>query len=143
MTRKSAVALIEYVEHEFSDLESLILVVWNKRYGGWSLPGGKVEEGEEIEHAMRRELLEETALHVIESKLVWDAPRGELALGFSNPSGHSPETHVHVFRVLSFGKYAESERGCPVTLFTREELLRWSPFAPFYSDMFAALETRD
>jgi len=37
-------AAVSYVERE----DGRILCVWNSRYGGWALPGGKVEEGETV-----------------------------------------------------------------------------------------------
>jgi 8-oxo-dGTP pyrophosphatase MutT (NUDIX family) len=37
-----------------------ILVVNSRRWGGFSLPGGKLDPGETFEQAARRELLEET-----------------------------------------------------------------------------------
>ena len=38
-------AAVSYVERS----DGRILCVWNSRYGGWTLPGGKVEEGETVE----------------------------------------------------------------------------------------------
>jgi ADP-ribose pyrophosphatase YjhB (NUDIX family) len=40
------------------------------RQGEWSLPGGKLELGESLEHAVRRELQEETGLEVAVGPLV-------------------------------------------------------------------------
>lgn len=42
--------------------EGQILAVTNRRFGGFTLPGGKVEEGEDTEVAAMRELYEETGL---------------------------------------------------------------------------------
>jgi hypothetical protein len=48
---------------------------------------------------------------------------------------------VHVFRVESSCAGArEVEQGHPITWFTREEFLRWSPFAEFYVRMFEVLD---
>lgn len=120
-------AAVSYVERP----DGRILCVWNSRYGGWTLPGGKVEEGETVEAAQEREFYEETGLrtHLVvpiytAETCIKDAPedRGRM---------------VHVFRVTPFSWDArEVEPGHPVTWFTREEFLKWSPFAEFYVGMF-------
>ena len=38
--------------------------------GSWSLPGGRVEHGETLEHAVKRELLEETGYRVTVGPLI-------------------------------------------------------------------------
>ena len=44
-------AAVSYIERG----DGRILCVWNSRYGGWTLPGGKVEEGETVEAAQERD----------------------------------------------------------------------------------------
>ena len=127
-------AAVSYVERS----DGRILCVWNSRYGGWTLPGGKVEEGETVEAAQARELYEETGLSTYSTRPLYtaetcikDAPedRGRL---------------VHVFHVTiyfdAFSAAKEMEPGHPVTWFTREEFLHWSPFAEFYIRMFATID---
>jgi len=46
--------------------DGAVLSVWNRNYHVWGLPGGKVDDGETLEHAVRRELLEETGIEAWE-----------------------------------------------------------------------------
>lgn len=120
-------AAVSYVERP----DGRILCVWNSRYGGWTLPGGKVEEGETVEAAQERELYEETGLRTAGATLIYtsetcikDAPgdRGRL---------------VCVFRVETTDSwFKQMEPDHPVAWFTREQFLKWSPFAEFYVGMF-------
>jgi ADP-ribose pyrophosphatase YjhB (NUDIX family) len=128
-------AAVSYVERG----DGHILCVWNSRYGGWTLPGGKVEEGETVEAAQARELYEETGLRTLKATPLYtsetcvkDAPedRGRMVYVFRVSPG----------RLLYEGAPREMEIGHPVTWFTREEFLRWSPFAEFYVEMFETMD---
>jgi ADP-ribose pyrophosphatase YjhB (NUDIX family) len=39
-------------------------------YGAWSLPGGRVKEGEDLKQALRREVKEECSIHIEVGELV-------------------------------------------------------------------------
>ena len=67
------------------DDEARLLVVRRRREPGaslWSVPGGRVEAGESDEEAVRREVLEETSLHVLVGMLVGTVQRPGAAAGF-------------------------------------------------------------
>lgn len=124
-------AAVSYVERG----DGRILCVWNSRYGGWTLPGGKVEEDEEIWQAQRRELYEETGLTTYRASPLYtaetcvkDAPRDRGRL-------------VYVFRVETTDSwFKQMEPDHPVAWFTRDQFLKWSPFAEFYVGMFEVLD---
>lgn len=125
--KRAAVALINRDDGRF-------LCVWNKRYGGWSFPGGLVEDNETVTQALVRELREETGL-----ELLIYAP---LFAGTHNtdvPEGRA--SHVYVYKCEVHGDPREMELGCPVTWFTRHEFLKWSPFAKFYERVFAFIDS--
>jgi 8-oxo-dGTP pyrophosphatase MutT (NUDIX family) len=113
------------------------LVVWNKRYGGFSFPGGRVEEGETTSEAAVREAREETHAEIQISSLVYE---GEHGVVVESTRG----SLVSVFAAqLVMGPVFGVEPGCPVTWWTREEFLKWSPFAEFYKRVFAALDASE
>jgi 8-oxo-dGTP diphosphatase len=47
-----------------------VLLIKSPRYGDWEFPGGQVEEGETIPHALEREVFEETGIVVQVKSLV-------------------------------------------------------------------------
>src|SRR4051812_9589348 len=49
------------------------LLVYNKKYGNWSFPGGKLESGETPSQAAKREVFEETNLSVQDLEQVGDS----------------------------------------------------------------------
>lgn len=117
--------------------DRLLLVVYNRRYKGWTMPGGRVEPRESVRQAQERELSEETGLATKTAELVYVAPLGKTLL----PVKHRDRASlVHVFRVAprGGGEAREVEKGSPVNWVTRDEFLLSCPFAEFYRRMFAA-----
>lgn len=110
-----------------------VLVVWNRKLRGWTMPGGHVEEGETPVQAVVRELLEETGGRSVPS----DIPR----LIYSAPGVSSAARTVYVFEVspVYVGTPREMEEGCPVTWMQPDELVRCSPFPLWYSKMFHSI----
>jgi 8-oxo-dGTP diphosphatase len=61
----STTAIIEVYDKE-GKLDGIVLIERGKEPFGKALPGGKVEYGETVEHAVRREMKEETNLDLYE-----------------------------------------------------------------------------
>lgn len=59
------------------DHHGRILLQRRSDYGNWGLPGGGMEAGESVEETMRREVLEETGLVVLDHELygAYSGPR--------------------------------------------------------------------
>lgn len=123
-------AAVAYVTRE----DGKILVVWNKKYGKWAMPGGRIEEGETPEIAVRRELHEETGGFGLLGPLIFEGAHGEK---LDDPTRAS---WVKVFKVNVTTHVYECEPGCPVTWFTRDEFLKWGIASAFYTKMFKALD---
>ncbi|EMC8464044.1 8-oxo-dGTP diphosphatase MutT [Vibrio alginolyticus] len=97
----------------------------DKHKGGfWEFPGGKVESGESIEHALARELEEEVGIEVTEQALFehleYDYPDKSLKFDFITVSKFSNEPYGregqegHWVEIRELGNYAFPEANVPI-----------------------------
>lgn len=139
VAQAARVAAVSFIERE----DGRLLCVWNRRYGGWVLPGGKVEEGETVDAGQERELREETSLETLTRKQIYYGPVKSSKSGKPRLNADEAElkraSFVYIFRVTTEGTPREVEFGCPITWLTREEFLQWSPFRDLYVEVFKSL----
>lgn len=62
--------------------ENQILLLKNKDY--WDIPGGRIDQGEDIEAALLRELNEEIGVNHIAQKQLWDVVKSVKQLPYGN-----------------------------------------------------------
>jgi ADP-ribose pyrophosphatase YjhB (NUDIX family) len=106
----------------------VILCVENKRFGGLTLPVGKLEEGEWSKRACVREIEEETDLRVAEDAL---------ALVFEGIHRFNGDRLVRIYHVyVAEGRVAPglNREGARIEWLTYTELLTKSPFCLWYRD---------
>ena len=118
------------------DLDETVLSVWNRRYAGWTLPGGMVEHGETTRAAAARELYEETNLDASDDDMefVYEAPATTV---------DDRARHVLAFRLagtMGHDSPCGREDECPVAWKTWRDLLEISPFGGFYKTMLDSIE---
>lgn len=105
----------------------LVLVATNRKFGGISLPGGKVEEHERIYDAANRECLEEAGCHC-------PYPLIELCEG---PSAVEEDRLVTVYYAPRLvGRLGSKEVGTMPFFTTWNDLLKRSKFTAFYLKYF-------
>jgi 8-oxo-dGTP diphosphatase len=125
-------AAVCYVERH----DGKLLCVWNKRYGKWGWPGGKVEKGELVEQAALRELREETGCSGTIRKFLYSGEHGESVESSRGSTVYVFETEIDPV----FFSPEEQEEGCAVTWLSREEFLKWGIAPAFYTRMFSELK---
>jgi 8-oxo-dGTP pyrophosphatase MutT (NUDIX family) len=116
--------------------DSKLLCVWNKRYGRWGWPGGKVEAGETPRQAAARECFEEAGVSPDHMTPLYGGLHGE---SIESTRGSHVCVFDATFSLRELEDAREIEAGCPVTFFTSEEFLRWCIAPDFYHDMYRAL----
>jgi 8-oxo-dGTP pyrophosphatase MutT (NUDIX family) len=112
-------------------LNDTVLCVWNCRLGGWTLPGGKVEEGESLLGTLRRELMEETGLSVVVARHVYSA------------TGPYMQADVNIFLTMAAGVPATMEQHNPVSYLPISELTDKNTnqlLGEYYRRMFGELK---
>jgi 8-oxo-dGTP diphosphatase len=120
-----------YVERS----DGKILVVWNKRYGRWGLPGGKVEPDESLLDCAERELLEETGCYMRKAEPLYHGPHDA-----SVESTRGSLVHVFLIELRHDSKPRECEVGCPITWLSKDELITEGIAPDFYKRLFTALD---
>ena len=115
------------------------VTVWNARYNGWSFPGGLVEEGERCCDARDRELGEEVGLETVFARLIFVGSHG---IKPATKEREGRGSILYLYEVEASGEPQAMEPGCPISLLTREEFLRHTPFIPLYEHVFGALDER-
>lgn len=105
-----------------------ILCVFNRRYNGWACPGGRVEDGETVGEALRRELFEETGLVAEHAHFLQTV---EIPAELRKPGRG---TVVHLWRVTCEG--TPEPRETAVAWLTIEVFLGVSPFRSIYEPVF-------
>ena len=106
---------------------SLVLGVWSPKHLGWSMPGGKVEEGEHPMTCALRELHEETGVCGMGPRMIFKAP-----------GSADPDFEVLVYRVVlaPFDMPRTCEIGAEVKWVPPSFLCASRTLGPFYQQFF-------
>jgi ADP-ribose pyrophosphatase YjhB (NUDIX family) len=94
------------------DDEGRVLLIEHTYINGWYMPGGGVEPGETVEHALTREMLEEAGVEILNRPTL---------LSIHDNRRIFPRDHVLVYRINHWRQVEATQRG---------EIARIGFFAP-------------
>lgn len=125
---------VEILVWEANPTEPRLLTVTNRRWGGFSCPGGKVEPGESFITAARRELLEETGCEALSIEpfiggIHWDDPKDK---GF-------PWFCMAYFADIGTQTPKKMEEGTEIGWHTPTQLVHDSIYPDWYRYLFAQM----
>ena len=110
---KKAVSIVIF------DEEDNILLIHNRRYTvghlEWEIPAGRIEEGENLEEAARREAMEETGCELSDLQYLCEY----------NPSNGMSDSLIHCFaaKVVKEGSIEDSDEISSKKWFSKEEYM--------------------
>lgn len=112
------------------------LTVTNRRWGGFSCPGGKIDPGEHPEDAMMREFKEETGLDVVAFRQVFGG------VHFAMPKDPGPPWFCLAYEVQipDDQEPRQVEEGTEIGWHTASELVQSGLYPDYYRALFTALD---
>lgn len=114
-----------------------MLTVTNRRWGGFSCPGGKIDPGEDEKTAAFRELKEETNLEANSLTLIGAYPHDSV------PKDGDKTQWLCTYFEADVGSQVpqQMEEGTEIGWHTPEELLNNSMYPDFYQKLFSSYES--
>jgi len=99
-----------------------ILVFKHVKYGWWTIPIGKVKDGEKIEATLHDEILEELGIEILEYKKL-----GDFTKTYDRGSGIKTKIDMNIFRITNYQgriKNKEPDKHTDLCWLTPEEILK-------------------